>query len=129
MQTKLTVKCECTKAAQSNITKQTFAFFDQEFAPRITQAEFDNHDCHLGSEDGCKPCAVWAEQQQADRRKVDERNGSAQLVTQCMKQPKDNVLFGRNGGLARAEKLSKERRSEIARNAALAMHTKRKLQN
>ena len=35
------------------------------------------------------------------------------------------VALGRRGGLARAEKLSKRRRVQIARSAAIARHKKR----
>lgn len=34
---------------------------------KITQDEFDSHDCHLTEEDGCETCRLWKEQNEFER--------------------------------------------------------------
>ncbi len=63
MNKKIAVKCECGSHQ----------------AKRITQEEFDGHDCHLSAEDGCEVCVAWYEQQQEERRLVDEAMLKVQL--------------------------------------------------
>jgi len=46
---------------------------------RISQADYDNHDCHLSADDGCGVCEAWAVQQAEDRRVVDEAMLKIQL--------------------------------------------------
>lgn len=46
---------------------------------RITQAEYDAHDCHLSEDDGCKTCVAFAEQKDEDRRAVDTAMGKLSI--------------------------------------------------
>jgi hypothetical protein len=46
---------------------------------RITEYEFDNHDCHAGPESSCDTCLQWQRQQDTDRRAVDEAMMRLQL--------------------------------------------------
>lgn len=44
--------------------------------PRITQEEFDGHDCKLGEEHGCVGCELWWAQKDEENAAVDASLGN-----------------------------------------------------